>query len=88
MSKQDLRKSLDALNDELAQLDQVDGAVKERMAQLINDIERQIDQPEVPEHRQNAQQTLPMLIEQFEAEHPQITKSLNRLLVTLDGMGI
>ena len=86
MSKEDLRRSLDALQTELEQI--TDPAVKDRIAHLIKDIERQINEPEAPEHGQKAQQKLPGLIEQFEAEHPKITESLNRLMVTLSGMGI
>lgn len=86
MSKEDLRRSLDALQTELSQIS--DPAVKDRIAHLIEDIESQINEPETPEHGKNAQQRLPGLIEQFEADHPRMTESLNRLMVTLSGMGI
>ena len=86
MSKEDLRRSLDTLQTELAQI--TDPAIKDRIAHLIEDIERQINEPETPEHGKNAQQKLPGVIEQFEAEHPKITENLNRLMVTLSSMGI
>jgi hypothetical protein len=88
MNRADLRKSVDALHAELDQIATLDPTAKDRMAHLIEDIERQIEDPETLEHGQNAKQKLPTLIEQFEADHPNVTENLNRLLLTLSGMGI
>ncbi len=88
MSKENLRQSLDELHTELDQLTAIDAAIKERMEHLIADIERQLEEPDDLEHGRNAQQKLPTLIEQFEAEHPKLTERLNGLMVTLSGMGV
>ena len=93
MSKEELRRSLDALEAELANVS-AETSVKARITHLIEDIERQIGEPESSEHHlgfehgEMAQQKLPTLIEQFEADHPRVTENLNSLMVTLSGMGI
>lgn len=88
MSKEELRQSLDALHTELNQVTTIDAAIKGRMEHLIEDIERQLEEPDSLEHGRNAQQKLPTLIEQFEADHPKLTERLNGLMVTLSGMGV
>lgn len=88
MSTEDINKSLAALHVEIEQLDTPDAAVKEKLLALIDDVEKQLQNPDTPEHEKTATQTLPALIEQFEADHPQVTDTLGRLLTTLSGMGI
>ncbi len=88
MSTADINKSLEALHAEIGKLDTPDAAVKEKLLSLIDDVEKQLQNPDSAEHKGTAVKKLPTLIEQFERDHPQVTDTLGRLLTTLSGMGI
>jgi hypothetical protein len=88
MSTADVNKSIEALHLEIGKLTTPDAAVKEKLLSLIDDVEKQLQNPDSPEHQEVAVQKLPTLIEQFELEHPQVTETLGRLLTTLSGMGV
>ncbi len=88
MSQADLQKSLDALHAEIGKLETPDAAVKDKLLALIDDVEKQVQNPDGSEHAKVASQKLPDLIEQFEADHPKVTDTLGQLLNTLSGMGI
>lgn len=88
MSKEDIAQSIQALHNEIDQLTTADVTVKEKLLALINDVETQMDKPDSAEKKKANLQQLPVLIEQFEADHPKVTASLGRLLNTLSSMGI
>ncbi|MGB3300311.1 MAG: DUF4404 family protein [Phormidesmis sp.] len=88
MSKEEIGKSIAALHAEIEQLDTPDAAVKEKLLTLIDGLEKQLQDPDSLEHKAATEGQLPGLIEQFEADHPQVTATLARLLTTLSGMGI
>jgi len=88
MSQADVNQSLEVLHAELSQLDTPDTVVKDRLLKLIEDVEKQLENPEDSAHKQTNLQTLPTLIEQFESDHPNVTRALSKLLNTLSGMGI
>jgi Domain of unknown function (DUF4404) len=88
MSKEDVNKSLEALHAEIDKLETPDATVKEKLLSLIDDIEKQLQNPDSTDHKGVAATKLPSLIEQFESDHPQVTDTLGRLLTTLSGMGI
>jgi HEAT repeat protein len=88
MSKEDVNKSLEALHIEIDKLETPDATVKEKLLSLINDIEKQLQNPDSADHKGAAVAKLPTLIEQFESDHPQLTGTLGRLLTTLSGMGV
>lgn len=88
MSKEAINQSIEALHAEINQLNTPDSDVKEKLLSLISEVEKQMQNPENTEHKNANLQTLPTLIEQFEAEHPKVTDTLSRLLTTLSGMGI
>lgn len=88
MSKEDVNKSLEALHAEIDKLETPDATVKEKLLSLIDDVEKQLHNPDSAAHKGAATQKLPSLIEQFESDHPQVTDTLGRLLTTLSGMGI
>ena len=88
MSEAEINRSLEALQTEIGKLQTPDTKTKETLLALINDVEKQLQNPENAEHKDVAVQKLPTLIEQFEADHPQVTTALGRLLTTLSGMGI
>lgn len=88
MSKEAINQSIEALHAEINQLETPDSDVKKKLIALISNVEKQLQYPEKTEHKDANLQTLPTLIEQFEAEHPKVTDTLSRLLNTLSGMGI
>ncbi len=88
MSQADVDQSLESLRAEINQLNTPDTAVKDKLLQLIGSVEKQLQDPEDSAHKQTNLQTLPTLIEQFESEHPTVTRTLSKLLNTLSSMGI
>ncbi|MEL6159048.1 MAG: DUF4404 family protein [Cyanobacteria bacterium J06623_5] len=88
MSKEDIHQSIAALHAEIDRLDTPDSTVKEKLTSLIQSVEKQLQEPDSTVHKESALNTLPTLIEQFEAEHPNVTDTLGRLLTTLSGMGV
>lgn len=88
MSEAEINQSLVTLHTEIAKLQTTDTTTKETLLALIKDVENQLQNPDSPEHKEATVQKLPTLIEQFEADHPQVTTALGRLLTTLSGMGI
>ncbi|NJM96694.1 MAG: DUF4404 family protein [Phormidesmis sp. RL_2_1] len=88
MTQEDVNKSLEALHAEIGKLETPDATVKAKLLALIDDVERQLQNPDNLQHKATTAQKLPSLIEQFESDHPQVTETLGRLLNTLSGMGI
>ena len=88
MSKEDITRSIQALHNEIEQMTTADVAVKEKLLALINNLESQMEEPDSVEKKTAKLQQLPVLIEQFEADHPKVTASLGRLRNTLSSMGI
>ena len=86
--KNELQKSLQALQTELDKLEGTDEEIRDRAARLIVDIERQLEHPEDTEHKDSLLEKIPKLIDQFEVEHPRITGIMNRIMMTLSDMGI
>lgn len=88
MSKEAITQSIEALHAEISQLDTPNSEVKEKLLSLISEVEKQVQDPENAARKEANLQTLPKLIEQFEADHPKLTDTLSQLLNTLSGMGI
>lgn len=88
MGTENLHQQIAALREAVEALGAGDAAAKARVQQLIADLERHVDNPGDEEHRSSVTASVPGLVEQFEASHPQLTEVLNRVLVALSGMGI
>lgn len=89
MNKEELQKSLDALQSELDKLEgPEEEEVRDRATRLIVDIERQIENPEDTDHTESLLEKIPKLIDQFEVEHPRLTGTMNRIMMALSDMGI
>lgn len=88
MSQEEVSQSIEALHAEIDRLDTPDSAVREKLLALINDVEKQMQDPKSAEHKEANLQTLPALIEQFESDHPKVTTTLGKLLNTLSSLGI
>lgn len=87
MPEKHLQESLEALREQVQSLDLTDPQAKSRLEALIQDLEQQLETQDT-RHGQRASQKLPGLIESFEVEHPQMTRVLNQIMLTLSNMGI
>jgi predicted transcriptional regulator len=88
MSREEIRESLDQLRSEVEELESGDRHVKERVNELIDDLEHQLENPEDSAHKSNVIEGMRKATEQFEVEHPRVTNILNHIMVTLGNMGI
>ena len=87
MPEQQLRKNLENLRAEIAQIADSKAEAKARLNTLINDIEASIDADD--ESGDNTlMQNLKDAVNHFETEHPRATAILNDIMVTLSNMGI
>lgn len=83
MSREEIRESLEQLRTEVHQLDSGDQHVRERVDEIIDELEHQLENPDDAAHRGNVVESVRKATEQFEVEHPRITSILNQIMVTL-----
>ncbi len=88
MANDKLHLSITELRTEIARLELGDPSARDRIEQLIAQLEQQDQDPEDLTPGRAASQELPGLIERFEVEHPELTLVLNRIMVSLSNMGI
>ena len=89
MNKQELRETLEQLRTDIRSLSFRDENSRARINQLISAIERQLENASgaAPLASPN-DEGLASTITQFEAEHPQLAMTLNRIVSALSSMGI
>lgn len=87
MNAQELGKQLKLLQDELACLRAAEQHIQDKIDGLLSDLEQELNSPSEDEHPTDLTD-LPQLLRKFETEHPELTDSINRVLVTLGNMGI
>lgn len=87
MEREQLRAQLDQLN-EAINASGASAADKQRLGGLIDDIEKQIDEPQVAQEPQSLADQVESMISTFEAEHPSVASVLNNIMVTLSSMGV
>ena len=88
MDEKQLREQLSELNVAVDQL-QAEDAQKDKLSALIDDINRQLDQPLLAEgHPDSLADQVDGLITSFEAEHPSVAGILNNIMTTLSSMGV
>jgi hypothetical protein len=85
MSEDQLRKDLEALRAERDRQENMAGPSRERLNQLIADIERRLDQPDEDE---NLVERLRDDLAHFEVDHPTVAAALETMLNTLSNAGI
>lgn len=88
MSEDKLQDELEKLRREVTEVTVDNERVKERLNELISDIERKIEEPDDEDHHHLLVQGIRDTIRQFESEHPRATAILNDIMVTLSNMGI
>jgi uncharacterized membrane-anchored protein YjiN (DUF445 family) len=87
MSEQKLRKEIERLRAEINDLATDDHATRDRLNQLINDIEDRLERLD-DDADGSMTERVRESIRQFEAEYPRTTAILNDIMVTLSNMGI
>ncbi len=87
MTHDKLREDLDKLRAEIDNISADDYKSKEKLNQLIAELESRLD-PSDEGDNQGITQNIKEAINQFESEHPRATAILNDIMVTLSNMGI
>lgn len=83
-----LHDDLEKLRGELENLAGDDNAARERISELLNEVEKGLDESSDTEIDDNMLEGIREAITQFETEHPRTTAILNDIMVTLSNMGI
>ena len=83
MKEDEIRASLKSLRAELEA-----GTDREKLAQLLSELEEQIESPGKTEPPSTLLESLRKEAEQFELEHPRAVALLNRIMVSLGNTGI
>ncbi len=86
ISKQ-IQTTLSALKAESNHIDSKDADSVETINQLISELERQLSEPDITDHR-GLYDHLQSVIDRLEMNHPTITSTLNDLMVKLAGLGV
>ncbi len=86
MSEQKINEALGELRKEGEQLD--DQASRERLSNLLESIEQNIDLTGESEEHQDVIEDIQDAITYFELEHPHITGILQEIMMALNNMGI
>ena len=87
MHVKDISQQLKLLQDELACLRAAEEHVQSKMDALLDELDKSLSDQEQAEDASDLS-SLPDILRKFEAEHPELTDSVNRVLVTLGNMGI
>ena len=88
MSKKELDKSLQDLRAEIDKLGAENDDIKEKIDTLATGIEGEINNLDNTKYIDSLIQNIQQHIEQLETEHARNTGVLNRIMVTLSGLGI
>jgi hypothetical protein len=88
MSKDKVREYLADLKHEIAGLKGGDANVRDRLNSLTAEIEQVLNGPADSRRKHALAESVRAHTEQFEAEHPDITSVLDKIMVTLSNMGI
>lgn len=88
MSKQKLHYDLEKLRDEINHIAVEDTESRDKLNQLISELETQFNNPVGEVQDQGVLTNVKEAIEHFETDHPRATAILNDIMVTLSNMGI
>ena len=86
MRSEELSLELQELQEELASLRAAEQHVQDKINNLLAQLQQSFHNGETTEQRDLSD--LPQMLRRFEADHPDLTDSINRVLVTLSNMGI
>jgi len=83
-----LDESLEQLRAEIEALKPGDESSKQRLDQLVRELEQKLTNPDDSEVHEDVTEQLENSILQFEVSHPRLTGILNDIMVKLGNMGI
>jgi len=83
-----LRSEIEKLRDELRSFAPEDHDSREKLNELLGDLELKLERPDDEEHHHSLVRIVKDAIAHFETEHPRATAILNDIMVTLSNMGI
>jgi len=84
--KQKLTETIATLRAEIAQLHTDDVESKQRLEQLVENLEKKLEHPDDDDH--HLDEGIKDSITYFEVTHPRITAILNDIMMTFSNMGI
>lgn len=87
MDQKQLLEQLDELNEAIEDLHAPEED-KAKLAELIADIEQQVEGPLIAAEQQPLADQVDHMITRFEAEHPGVAGILNNIMLTLSSMGV
>ena len=88
MSKKELNQALKELRAESDKLGVENIDAKKKISSLASSIEDEINNLDNRKYIDDLIKNIQEHIEQYEIDHPRITSVLNRIMVTLSGLGI
>ncbi|MBR02041.1 MAG: DUF4404 family protein [Arenicellales bacterium] len=88
MPEQTLRDLIGQLRTEIDQLPPADEAARDRLTQLIADLETRLSESAEAADHDSLVSSVQESIRQLEVEHPRTTGVLNHIMMTLSNMGI
>lgn len=88
MTRKELNKSLKELREEVNKLDFDSSDTKQKIDLLASSIEDELDNLDNTKYIDTLVKNIQEHIERYESEHPRVTGILNRIMVTLSGLGI
>lgn len=88
MPEQTLRDLIGQLRVEIDQLPPADEAARDRLTQLIADLEARLGESAEAADHDSLVGSVQESIRQLEVEHPRTTGVLNHIMMTLSNMGI
>ena len=83
MNREELQAEIGKLRQDVASLEDVDDAGKNRIATLIEQMSHQLENPHDDTHKARLTDKMTEALESFEVAHPRITETLNRISVAL-----
>ncbi len=87
MSEGNLHDHVEEFRTKIKDMD-LPAEIRERMAELITQLERKLESPDDQEHHESLVAQLKDSFERFKLEHPRATSLLNSILVSLGEAGI
>jgi len=80
-------KELQDLHDELSSLREAEKVVQDKINALLDQLDTELNRDD-SSSEQETLSDLSTVLQRFETEHPTLTDSINRIMVTLSNMGI
>jgi len=87
LNRQQLIEHLDQLTSAIQDMQATDND-KEKLSQLIFDIEQQLSDPTLGRDNASLTEQVDGLVSNFETDHPAVAGILNNIMLTLSSMGV